>query len=49
MIDSYIARLQEIELIAGDSGILSENAEPDSRAGYSRLKVRNNSETWNTS
>ena len=32
-----------------DSGILPEGAEPDSSTGYARLKVRNNSETWNTS
>lgn len=32
-----------------DSGILPENAEPDSSTGYARLRVRNNSETWNTS
>ena len=32
-----------------DSGILPEGAEPDSSTGYARLKVRNNSETWNAS
>jgi len=32
-----------------ESGILPENAEPNSSAGYARLKVRNNSETWNAS
>ena len=32
-----------------DSGTLPENAEPDSSTGYARLKVRNNTETWNES
>lgn len=32
-----------------ESGILPENSEPDSSAGYARLKVRNSSETWNAS
>lgn len=32
-----------------DSGTLSENAEPDYATGYARLKVRNNTETWNES
>ena len=32
-----------------DSGILPEGAEPDFSNGYARLKVRNNSETWNAS
>ena len=28
---------------------MPENAEPDSSTGYARLKVRNNTETWNES
>ena len=32
-----------------DSGTLPESAEPDSATGYARLKVRNNTETWNES
>ena len=32
-----------------DSGTLPENAEPDYATGYARLKVRNNTETWNES
>ena len=32
-----------------DSGILPENAEPDASTGYARIRVRNNSETWNDS
>ena len=32
-----------------DSGTLPESAEPDSSTGYARLKIRNNSETWNNS
>ena len=32
-----------------DSRILPENAEPDASTGYARIRVRNNSETWNDS
>ena len=32
-----------------DSGVLPENAEPDASTGYARIRVRNNSETWNDS
>lgn len=32
-----------------DSGTLPENAEPDASTGYARIRVRNNSETWNDS
>lgn len=32
-----------------DTGILPEDAEPDSSTGYARLKVRNSAETWNAS
>ena len=36
-------------LAIDDSGILPENAEPDASTGYARIRVRNNSETWNDS